>query len=738
MENLVAVPAKNPRYLSLKIFCLRPMLIRAFPEFYPFSARHPSANKDTAPDMSLITHTLANLTKALRTALRVSIECNERSENTHKILNVLRQVELTLMLHQQPIYAIAGTQGAGKTTLAKSLLGIDDSWLEANPGRGEQIPLFIEQRHDVQGDYPQFIYVCAHHKTGEIFDSQPRSGDELKQMLRDWSQMVNQEIEGGKILYPKLIINKSDSFIDEEMVWALLPGYEISNSQNHRWQGMMRHVMVNARGVLLVTDPTLMANTNQSLLVNDLRSVFADRSPVIVVTKTESLNDAEKAEVKASAAALFHATSSPVVAAGVDNKAQWTGELRAAFAEGIHNSAASEAAAIERLMALVNDDVADIIDNLNLLYAEQDSGEERTVAILEAFDKAAERYEQQLRKAIKRETDGHRQQATDYCQRRYQEEEEGLTNNLKGLGRRLILQGAEIDRERKNRVLDAWQARFEQQSLADHNMVALETLNRRELRHYGLSQETLSPQRLTSPAATMGYLSVAEEDNSSSLAPLRHLLGSAATRDAPPQLDQLSTLLKVLPAMTMEYARGWVAINQAMPAASELTSALRPQQILDAIFSAQSSIHPVKTALMAFIGADAADGTLDGEVGTPQNEDSGVFTPVAIAGKAMLVGAAVFALYQVAGVVSESDKAQAWYIERMMKELAQYNENVIIERYQDTMGDLRQLIEINLNRLFGVQDVLTQKSYLWLAIQGLTTVQKEARQYEASIKQYLA
>lgn len=142
--------------------------------------------------MSMNIHTLENLRSALLSALHLSLKHAEGQnghQNTDKIIDVLRQVELTTLLQESNIYAIAGTQGAGKTTLAKEILNIDDRWLAGNPGRGEQVPLFIEQCAEMAAGEPEIVFVCPNRDSGKVEDL-PASAEELKSVLRDWSSVL--------------------------------------------------------------------------------------------------------------------------------------------------------------------------------------------------------------------------------------------------------------------------------------------------------------------------------------------------------------------------------------------------------------------------------------------------------------------------------------------------------------------------------------------------------------------
>lgn len=695
--------------------------------------------------MSINIHTLNHLRSALVSALHLSIQHGEGQqgqEDTDRIIDVLRQVELTTLLQGTAIYAIAGTQGAGKTTLAKEILGIDDLLLEGNPGRGEQVPLFIEQCADAAAGQPDIIFVCLNRDSGEIDRTCRATPEELKRVLRDWSAVQSFEKDSLRLLYPLIRINQQQSFIDEKITWALLPGYELVNSRNHQWQEMMRHVMVNARGVLFVTDQTQLANDSRTTVLDDLRENFSQRSPVIVVSKTEALNEQEREEVKASAMARFASDPATgrdsVVTTGVGNRESWIDTLRETVKDNLTSSYASEAVALDRFMSLIKGDVGEIIDSLKMLCDTRQQNESVIDDILAEYDKSVAAYETQLRKAIKNQTQQHLIQAVTVCKERYKAEEVGFINNAKILGRRLAFQGLEVDDDRHARVMQAWQAQYDGQDISERNISALTTLNRKTLAKSGLLPDANMPSpQAISLAQKMGYQVQPHQSGTGIVNPgLLDGLQTLLRGKEVSQFEQLSAALKVLPALSLEFGLAEIALRQDPACTIPLADEILPQTIFETLFSGSDNYHPIKTALMAFVGADAADGTLDGK--TTTDNPGGAFTPLALVGKAALVASIAYGLYQLTGVIRDSDKAQIYYINQLMSELAFQNEQFIIGHYHEMMDGVRQHIEGNLHRIYGTQDALSNKSTIMLTVKKLVAVQKEARLYEANVQQVLA
>lgn len=693
--------------------------------------------------MSININILNNLRTGLLTALELSIKHGEAAENVDHITDVLRQVELTTLLQKEPIYAIAGMQGAGKTTLAKTILGINDEWLDANPGRGEQVPLFIEQ---VDGDpayFPQVVYQCLNPKTGEIQQQKGEGGEQLQNLLRDWNSVRRYEEAGFKLLYPKLLISKKSSFIDEQVTWALLPGYELTTSKNYLWQDMMRHVLVNARGVMFVTDASLLANDSKSGVLQDLRDNFSDRGPVVVISKTEMLGLQEIEQLKTSAAECVFPNvgmkKEDIVATGSGNSDIWIDALRQTVTNKLTSSAASEAIALDNFMGLIREDVSEIINDLRILADKQQHHESMVEEILEAFDESAANHEKKLRAEIKKQTRQHFNDALRHCEENYKSEEVGFQNNVKILVRRLSLRGVEVDDERNRRILDAWNKQHGNGSIHEHNFKALTSTNTQVLRAKGLLPNVENQQQSTTAPGRMGYLVQDKQTEYSVTDPelmtgLYTLLKKPGKEHQVPLPTKLTAALDILPALMLENARSRLAMQLDPACTTQLAEEIQPKQIFDALFSSSEQYHPIKTAMMAFLGADAADGTVDGK-STPNNE--GGLTPLALVGKAALVASVAYSIYQMTGVIRDSDKAQIYYIRRVMEELAFHNEQTVIGNYQEMITGLREHIAYNLKQIFGETDALANRSALVLAINKLTAAQKEAKLYEAHFRKIL-
>src|SRR5471032_2368189 len=127
---------------------------------------------------------LSKLNRALR-ELRGAAHVLNNPAVDAQMLPVMRRLALAEIMHARWLIAVGGTQSAGKTTLVRSLYGVDNKWLPPNEGQGETLPILIEEsdqhaapqgyarmlvpdaraphqfiREDVSMEQPDFVAAC--------------------------------------------------------------------------------------------------------------------------------------------------------------------------------------------------------------------------------------------------------------------------------------------------------------------------------------------------------------------------------------------------------------------------------------------------------------------------------------------------------------------------------------------------------------------------------------------------
>ena len=140
--------------------------------------------------------------------LQISKLDTDSSEITNAI-SIYKKIRLTRLLNDNRFIAIAGAQGAGKTTLISQIYPLND-WLEGNIGRGETIPIFIKE--DVTLKSPQ-AYQTRINENGKE-ECLPCDSDKFKQLIKGNDKNL--------LLLELKVPSKFD--MDSKTAWVLLPG----------------------------------------------------------------------------------------------------------------------------------------------------------------------------------------------------------------------------------------------------------------------------------------------------------------------------------------------------------------------------------------------------------------------------------------------------------------------------------------------------------------------------------
>ncbi|WP_321813115.1 MULTISPECIES: hypothetical protein [unclassified Paraburkholderia] len=278
---------------------------------------------------------LPNLNQSLR-ALRGAAAVLEGPAVDEDLKPIMQRLLLAEVLGNHSIIAIGGSQGAGKTTLLAKLYGLscdDQSWLNANEGRGEQLPVLILEDASVTSAQGYVQQLKMDETTRRCTLQEMRVED-----ARDFRRAC-----GGaepNVLLPVLRVPQK-FFSGSRQALMLLPGYERATRENRLWQLLMRQVMIGAAGSVIVTDGTRLADQQQEEILGDaLQADLETLDTLVVVTKTEEFatNADEQQKLRATAAQTFgiahDQTDSRVMTAGVSDAAyveRWLPALEVAI-----------------------------------------------------------------------------------------------------------------------------------------------------------------------------------------------------------------------------------------------------------------------------------------------------------------------------------------------------------------------------------------------------------------------
>lgn len=340
---------------------------------------------------------LKDLNNALR-RLRGACALIDNEEINEKLLEVMQKLLLAEVLGNTWILAVGGSQGAGKTTLMASLYDLDsnetNNWLKGNEGRGEQLPVLIQE---IEGLQVPKGYVRRLEKIANNYELTDIPVDVQKFQ----EAICNPKSED---LLPVLKVPVR-FFTRPNQAWLLLPGYEKQDRSNRSWQELMRQAMIGAGGCIVVTDETRMANQQQLEIAKDMmENELSGLKPYIVVTKTEAHRSNTKriGELRTSAQATFTVPAENVICIGVDDpeykEKEWLPLLTNAIKDLNHTGTANRPAQLKQLTEIIGKDLAKVLTTIRSkakIYYNSDKGANADgvdvlETVMEYFDEAAE------------------------------------------------------------------------------------------------------------------------------------------------------------------------------------------------------------------------------------------------------------------------------------------------------------------------------------------------------------
>ncbi|MDM0010158.1 hypothetical protein QTI51_37285 [Variovorax sp. J22G73] len=373
----------------------------------------------------------------------------------------LSQLIVAETMSKNWIIAVAGSQGAGKTTLVQALYGLasgPDSWLKPNEGRGEKMPVLVVE--DPACKIPQ--------GTLRVLD---RVGDRTALATRDVKPAEFHAAVCGElpeVVLPVLLVPLRH-FHREGQAMLLLPGYEVIDRDNNAWQNLMRLALVGAAGCIVVTDETRMAGEQESAILRDmLATQLNGMRPLVAISKTEGLASQPESvqRLKQRAADVFDIPSDRLDAsvhcigvADPDYALQWLPRLSAALRDISLGGSAARKTQLTRLESVVSDDLGRVLDlarvRAQLHYAvDEDVGGATEVVkrFLEAFDGSRDELREEVRKAVSKLSQKHFDCARNELDRILPERHEGLMNKFKGV----LDTVSESQQQLESSVKDAW------------------------------------------------------------------------------------------------------------------------------------------------------------------------------------------------------------------------------------------------------------------------------------------
>lgn len=407
---------------------------------------------------------LKHLNRALRDLLGATSILHDDERLRSAMLPLMRRLMLAEVIGNQWMVAVGGSQGAGKTTLVRTLYnlqGEDARWLEPNEGRGEQLPILVQE--DALCTRPQGVL--------RRFRATQDGGAELQDDPVDLATFAKATRGGdAQVMLPILKVPRR-LFGHDQQALMLLPGYETVRRDNRDWQETMRLTLVGAAGCILVTDPTRLANQQQGEIQRDLlpEELRASR-PLVVVSKTEgSASDPHRQqELRHSAAEVFFPDEDSATAAervlcvGADDPAyveRWRPRIEEALRDMSAGSGADRQLQLARLARTLDQDLGQLLNRINsraVLHLHGASGDSAAMVLqdcMRAYDESVEDLRSDYQKTIRKLLEQQAGQAWRHLEQRLGADYEGLWNKAG----RLLDTVSETHIRLRDEVEQAWE-----------------------------------------------------------------------------------------------------------------------------------------------------------------------------------------------------------------------------------------------------------------------------------------
>lgn len=709
---------------------------------------------------------LKDLNSALRNLRGAASLLGDEDRLDSEFLPVVRRLLLAEVLGNTPILAIGGSQGAGKTTLLCTLYGLegaDAAWLPPNEGRGEKLPVLVQEevgRSKVQGAVRHLVKYDEDNKHGSRYVLQEDDVDVAK-----FQEAIHDN--DARVLLPILKVPQR-FFSNSAHAWLLLPGYEKQDRDNKEWQELMRQALIAATGCLIVTDETRMAASADVEIVKDmLAKELCGSQALIVISKTEGARgkpDRLK-QLRTTAQEVFGVAAEQadrwIVCAGglrdKDYRAEWLPHVEAAIQDlSISGGGGDRKAQLAQLESVLGRDLSRVltrIGNKTQLFLQgikNSVGEETLKNFLEAFDDAKENLRADYHKAIEEFLTTQYAEAWENLKPSLRDNHEGLWNWVKGIPQTATESQLRIEADLNN----AWK---KPGSILEKHANALA----------GLAQKSLGgPKECTTEGTALqrlGYVGADQQvihwtglDDSVHKNLLSIFVKNKdSDKNAAHELDKsCERTVKLLPALMLEYAR----VASMMPtlvgvnpdSLAEMTTAERPDLVNLAVKNLEAGVDLSKTVLRTIATVLAVDVASDGDVDTipallnaiglgstaaasSTTAGSGA-GGAATAGSAAIggVGAAVVGTVAVGYVVysamreirQQDDKARG-RAQQMLWNIKDHHSRHFLIHFDDLMNKARERLREAIRQRYHLDESLMEKDRLAKALSDVRALQRD-------------
>ena len=705
---------------------------------------------------------LKSLNNALR-RLRGACTVLGNNELDDKLLDAMRRLLLAEILGDTWIVAMGGSQGAGKTTLMASmydLRGDGPRWLQGNEGRGEKMPVLIQEVDGLA--HPQgYVRRLVEDKSSKTFKLE----DAIVDVDKFQRAVCDPDAED---LLPVLCVPRR-YFKRENQAWLLLPGYEKQERSNRSWQELMRQALIGAGGCIIVTDETRMANQQQLEIVKDmLQNELRNCKPYIVISKTEAHRHNEKrlAELRTSAQSTFQVdaelAAKQIILSGTDDPsyvAEWMPLLVSAIDDLNFTGQSNRHLQMEHLSAIVGKDLSRVLNDIrskSRLYFSSDrggAGEGAQVLedVLEKFDDAVESLREKHHKAVESIANAAFVAAAASMNQTLAADHEGFKNWLANA----FNTTSETKVQMQALVSKSWQKAAPTYFSGYSNALARLTSEKLgRLSEEGNREDSPEVPLLAQPQnlIQLAYVHPSGQPvryarlNQEVVSDIRILLGNSSQEEEKVHQDaskQLGISVALLPAITLEYSRlafGMPEVCGIKPDYSEPVGGNGANHVADGVQSLQTGVDLGKTAIKSFAAVLAVDVVSDGDsdilgaLSTPSTPGNEAPTfPVGVASMhpaAIAVTAVVAAAYVTSVAVTRLrtfEREASAQAHNMLASVRDHHVEHMKTHFDNSMSLVRERVKEKIRTRYRMDEALMKKDRLAAAIAEVSSITSDLR-----------
>ena len=705
---------------------------------------------------------LKSLNNALR-RLRGACTVLGNDELDDKLLDAMRRLLLAEILGDTWIVAMGGSQGAGKTTLMASmydLRGDGPRWLQGNEGRGEKMPVLIQEVDGLA--HPQgYVRRLVEDKSSKTF--------KLEDAIVDVDKFQRAVCDpDAKDLLPVLCVPRR-YFKRENQAWLLLPGYEKQERSNRSWQELMRQALIGAGGCIIVTDETRMANQQQLEIVKDmLQNELRNCKPYIVISKTEAHRHNEKrlTELRASAQSTFQVdaelAAKQIILTGTDDPSyveEWMPLLVSAIDDLNFTGQSNRHLQMEHLSAIVGKDLSRVLNDIrskSRLYFSSDrggAGEGAQVLedVLEKFDDAVESLREKHHQSVESIANDAFASAAAAMNKTLAADHEGFVNWVANA----FNTTSETKVQMQALVSKSWQKAAPTYFSGYSNALARLTSDRLgRLSEEGSREVSPEVPLLTQPQnlIRLAYVHPSGQPvryarlNQEVVSDIRILLGNSSQEEEKVHQDaskQLGISVALLPAITLEYSRlafGMPEVCGIKPDYSEPVDGNGANHVADGVQSLRTGVELGKTAIKSFAAVLAVDVASDGDsdilgaLTTPSAPGDGAPTfPVGVASMhpaAIAVTAVVAAAYVTSVAVTRLrtfEREASAQAHNMLASVRDHHVEHMKTHFDNSMSLVRERVKEKIRTRYRMDEALMKKDRLAAAIAEVSSITSDLR-----------